>query len=294
MTRLPAAGLLAGILAALSGAFTHPARLVAADPPKGLRVFSAGHSFHVPMPDPLDQIAKAAGVSGHRVAGKQGIGGSTVAQHWNVPDDKDKARKALKTGEVDVLTLSPHANIPDDAIDKFVALMLEHNPNGRVTLQASWVPYDGFENQGKGFKNAQRDDADPVALRKSAAPWVTKIRDQAKAINDRHGKTVVLIVPTGEAVVRLRERVVKGEVPGIKKQSELFTDDLGHTRPAVAWLNGYCHFAVIYGRSPVGVPTPDAFKKSAGADADRLNRILQEVAWEAVLAEPMSGVKKSP
>lgn len=286
--RLPAAGALAGVLALLAGAF---APLAAADPPKGMRVFSAGHSFHMPMPDPLNEVARAAGVSGHKVAGRQGIGGSTVTQHWNTPDDKDKARKALKTGDVDVLTLSPHANIPDDAIDKFVALMLEHNPNGRVTLQASWVPYDAFEYVGKKFTNAQRDTADPATLRKSVAPWQTKIRDQAKAINDRHMKTVVLIVPSGEAVVRLRERVVKGEVPGVAKQSELFTDDLGHTKPVVAWLNAYCHFAVIYGRTPVGVPTPEAFKKQAGADADELTRVLQEVAWEAVTAEPMSGVK---
>jgi hypothetical protein len=293
MTRLPAAGVLAGLLVTLGG-LTSPARLVAADPPKGLRVFTAGHSFHMPMPDPLAQVAKAAGVSGHKIAGRHGIGGSTVTMHWDVPEAENKTRKAIKTGEVDVLTLSPHANIPDDAIDKFVALMLEHNPNGRVTLQASWVPYDSFENMGKGFTNAQRDSADPAAVRKAAAPWTTKIRDQARAINDRHKKTAVLVVPAGEAVVRLRERVVKGEVPGYTKQSELFTDPLGHTKPVVAWLNAYCHFAVIYGRTPVGIPTPEAFKKAFDADADKLTRVLQEVAWEAVLAEPMSGVKKEP
>src|SRR5207248_6305443 len=110
------------------------------------------------------------------------------------------------------------------------------------------------------FKNAQRDSADPEALRKAAAPWATKIRDQAKAINDRHKKTVVLIVPAGDAVIRLRERVSKGEAPGFAKQSELFTDELGHTKPVVAWLNGYCHFAVIYGRSPVGIPPADGLQ----------------------------------
>ena len=139
-----------------------------------------------------------------------------------------------------------------------------------------------------------RDKTDLNRLRKATEVWLKKIRDQAKAINDRHKKAVVLVVPAGEAVIRLRDRVAKGEVPGFKTQSELFTDDLGHTKPAVGWLTAYCHFAVIYGRTPVGLPTPEAFKKAAGADAEKLNRILQEVAWEAALAEPMSGVKKEP
>ena len=81
---------------------------------KGQRVFSAGHSFHMPMPGPLDQIAKSAKIEGHRIYGIQSLGGSTVTQHWNLADDKDKARKALKTGEVDVLTLSPHLLMPDE------------------------------------------------------------------------------------------------------------------------------------------------------------------------------------
>ena len=121
------------------------------EPIKGQRVFSAGHSFHMPMPGPLDQIAKAAKIDGHKIAGLQGLGGSTVTQHWNLPDEKDNARKALKTGKVDVLTLSPHLMMPDEAIDKFTALMLEHNPNGRVTIQASWYPFDHPPVAGKTF-----------------------------------------------------------------------------------------------------------------------------------------------
>ena len=41
--------------------------------------------------------AKAAKVEGHKVAGTQGLGGSTVKQHWDLPDEKDKCRKALIT-----------------------------------------------------------------------------------------------------------------------------------------------------------------------------------------------------
>ena len=289
MRRFPTA---VGLFAALI-ALTPPARqLAAADaPPKGQRVFTAGHSFHMPMPGPLAEIAKAAGIEGHKIAGTQGLGGSTVTQHWNLPDDKDKARKAIKAGRVDVLTLSPHLMVPDEAIDKFTALLLEHNPDGRVLIQASWYPFDGPPAAGKKFANADRDAADPAALRNTWSGWFGKLRAQAKALNEEHKKQVVFVVPVGDAVIRLRERVKAGEVPGYAKQSDLFTDPIGHGKPPVAWLNAYCQFAVIYGKNPVGLPTPAAFKKQAGDDADKLNRILQEAAWAAVVAEPMSGVK---
>src|SRR5438552_9663029 len=158
MSRPPvAAGLFAALVAALTGWLAPPAGHAAvADPPKTYRVFVTGHSFHMPRVEPFDQVAKAAKIDGYKLVGRQGLGGSTVIQHWNLPDDKDAARKAIKTGGVDVLTTAPNRTIPDEGIDKFAALLVENNPAGRLTVQASWYPFDGPENDGKGFKNAQR------------------------------------------------------------------------------------------------------------------------------------------
>lgn len=283
-------GLLLSVFAGLVGLLS-PSVVRSADPPKGARVFVTGHSFHMPMVDAFDQISKAAKIDGYKLVGRQGLGGSTVTQHWNLTDEKDQARKAIKSGNVDVLTTAPNRGIPDDGIDKFAALLAEHNPNGRITVQASWYPNDGPATDGKGFKNASRDAADPAALRKAWEPWVQRMRDQAKALNDKYKREMVVVVPVGDAVIRLRERVVKGEVPGFAKQSELFTDDLGHAKPPVGVLTAYCHFAVIYGRSPVGLPMPESLKRTLGADGEKMNKLLQEVAWDAVLAEPSSGVK---
>lgn len=264
------------------------------DAAKGQRVFTAGHSFHMPIVAPLAEIAKAAGVD-HKNAGTQSIGGSTVTQHWDLADDKNKARKALSAGEVDVLTLSPHFKLPDPAIDKFAALLLEHNPSGRMTVQVSWLLRDGVTD--RAFKNAARDDLKPEQIRALAAPYTENLRAQAKAINAQYAekfkRQVVFVVPSGEALTLLREKVAKGEVPGIAKPSELFRDDAGHTKEAVSLLNAYCHFAVIYGKTPVGLPTPAPFKKTGlGDNADKVNAILQEIAWQAVMAEPGSGVGK--
>ena len=262
-------------------------------PPHGLRVFTAGHSFHVPIIAPLAEMAAAGHIEKHVVAGRQMIGGSTVTQHWDLPDNKNSAKAALNKGEVDVLTLSPHFLMPDDAIDKFTDLLLAHNPNGRVTVQSSWVPRDGVILGA--FKNAQRDDADTAAIRANTAQFSQRVRDQVKAINDRLaakcGRQVVFEVPVGDAVARLREKVAKGEVPGIARQSELFGDDLGHGKEAVYLLAAYCHYAVIYGQNPTGLPVPSALKKAKlGQNTEKVNRILQEIAWAAVTEDPFTGV----
>jgi hypothetical protein len=253
-----------------------------------------GHSFHMPIAQPLDQMARAAGFEGHKIVGTQALGGSSVTQHWEKADNP--AKKALVSGEVDVLTVSPNGRvIPDPALEKFAELLLEHNPNGRLTVQASWAGADGQRGAG-GFKNADRDKAVPAELRKAWAPLTNKLCDQVKATNEKlsakHQRQVLFFVPVGEAVLQLRARVAKGEVPGVARQSDLFRDDLGHGQPPISVLNAYCHYAVIYGRSPVGLPVPDLLKKAElGEYTEKVNRILQEIAWEAVKGEPTSGVQ---
>src|SRR5206468_80662 len=119
--------------AALVALGLHPAAARTAQTPapapveKGQRVFVCGHSFHVFIAGPLGAMAKAAGYKDHTLVDTQFLGGSRTLQHWNLPDDKNKAKQALKTGKVDVLTLSPIQQ-PDEGVENFVKLGLEHNP----------------------------------------------------------------------------------------------------------------------------------------------------------------------
>src|SRR5437868_6864460 len=76
-------------------------------PPQGKRVFYASHSLMWYVPESLGALAAAGVIKDHKLAGLQKIGASKTLQHWNLPDEKNEAKKALKTGEVDVLVLSP-------------------------------------------------------------------------------------------------------------------------------------------------------------------------------------------
>ena len=109
-------------------AFTLGGSIAADSPsakPAGLRVFYTGHSFHMFVPPRVTQLAADAKINGHRHVGAQGIGGSRVIQHWDLADDKNRAKEALKTGEVDVFTMAAHLAIPDPGIDNFTAARIE-------------------------------------------------------------------------------------------------------------------------------------------------------------------------
>ena len=97
------------------------------------------------------------------------------------------------------------------------------------------------------------------------------------------------MVPVGQAVILLREAIIAGKAPGLTKQEQLFTDPLGHVGPPVMALNAYCHYAVIYRRNPAGLPTPSILGKTE--QKDELNKLLQEIAWQAVTEHPLSGVR---
>ncbi len=93
-------------------------------------------------------------------------------------------------------------------------------------------------------------------LRAAHAPYFQSMDELVRSLNQQAGHQAVFVVPVGQAVLALREKIIKGEAPGIARQSELFTDPLGHPRGQIQALATYCHFAVIYRRSPMGLPAP--------------------------------------
>lgn len=260
-----------------------PGAGIADQPAATLRVFYTGHSFHMFVPVIMERMVKTADVKEYKQAGKQGLGGSRVQQHWDLAEEKNQAKRALEKGDVDIFTMAPNVKMPDEGIDRFAELGLKHNPKMRFLVQESWVPGDGLEKRISN--NTQRDETNLAQLRSEQEKWRGQLEAQAQAINHKAGREAVRIVPAGDAVFKLRELVAAGKVPGIAKQSELFTDTIGHGKPPIQLVTAYCNFACITGRSPVGI------KMTETGISDELNALLQRIAWETVTAYPMSGVK---
>jgi hypothetical protein len=244
------------------------------------------------MPPILAELAKAAKTQGHEQVGQSSIGGSRIIQHWDVADEKNKAKELLKAGQVDVLTLSP-IHLPDPGIENFVKLATGSSSKVRITVQEFWLPFDIYDVTFK-LRPATVDHnlATGESLRKVHEPYFASMDQHVRDLNKQTGRQAVYIVPVGQAVIALREKIVAGEAPGLKTQEDLFTDALGHVKGHVMALNAYCHFAVIYRKSPVGLPVPAVLKTAKlGDDEAKLSALLQNLAWNAVIDHPLSGVK---
>ena len=333
--------------------------------PKGMRIFYASHSLMWDMPPVLTEAAEAYGIEGHTVLGIQRLGVSRTSQHWNLPDNKNQAKQALKAGNVDAFVMSP-IGMPDPGIDNFVKLGLEHNPNTKFYIQVSWPGMGLLDNNdmesmmggmrgggprgGRGGNTNTPPANTPANEPGAMAPSSRNVtfsfaalggapggrdsmrggfgggmfggnqdynktpeeiaginvrnnksaEEQAKQINEEVGKTVVYLIPTAQAHNALRVMIYNKEMPGMTDQGEVFRDFIGHPTAPVVAMNTYLHFAVLYQRSPVGLPQPTILKNPpAGLRTGwkdewkdpKLNTKLQELAWEIVSNYPPSGVK---
>ncbi len=264
-----------------------------ADPPKGQRVFFASHSGMRHVPDPLGELAESANIKGHKMVGIQMLRASKTTEHWELAEDKNQAKKALKAGEVDVFVMSP-IQFPDEGVENFVKFGLEHNPNMRFLVQITWGGGD-IDNQDfpKGVLAKVDREKTPDQLKKLYERNLTAAEAQADDINKKYGggKKVLFLVPSAQALVALRTRIAHKEVPGLTKQGELFNDAMSHPSAPLEALNTYLHYAVLYARSPVGLPMPGLLQRAKRAAWDeKLSRVLQELAWDTAVNYPYSGV----
>ncbi len=277
------------LLAAVAAAQEKP------DPDRGLRVFSAGHSFHPHLPSMLDEVAKSAGFTGHIIAGSSLAGGAKTETHWLIPDPSP-IKEALMASSVDVLTLAP-IHLPDDGIAKFTQFGSEHNRSLRVTIAESWLPFDEYQpayhNEPRILRPVTVDHnaATGDYLRRIHTPYFAEMDRTVAELNANLEREVAYVVPVGQAVIALREKIITGQAPGLKEQRDLFSDPEGNPEPALQILATYCHYAVIYRRNPSGLPVPAALVGFPAEEAAALNSLLQQIAWEAVTAHPLSGVK---
>lgn len=316
---LAATAFLASGCSSDGGVFQMAARDQATAPiEEGQKYVMATHSFNVfigptrrrgqePGPGPLAALAAEAGKDGHEALAVQMIGGSTPMQHWNQGDGVESeniAKAALREGGVDVFTMSPNAVMPEEGIDLFGDFLIETNPDARLMVQNSWNAWDGRGatpavggTGGGDFTNADRDDRtiaeidEWIASLHSPGGYLARLHDQLEGVNERAGRQMAYVVPSADAVYELRKETIRGAVPGITQQSELFADPIGHPREPVANLVTYVWFAAMYRESPVGLT---ALVNADDPTSAARERLLQQIAWNAVIEEPMSGVVGQP
>ena len=169
-------------------------------------------------------------------------------------------------------------------MENFTKLALEHNKNIRIIVQPIWLRWDVYEPTTKVPAKVDHNAITGEELRKRHAELFRKNDELVRELNQKYGKTVLYVAPAPQAVIALREKIIAGQAPGLKTQDDLFTDAVGHGKPPLMALVGYVNFAVIYRSNPIGLPVPAVLKKAKLGDQEqKLNRLLQELAWDAVV-----------
>ena len=127
--------------------------------------------------------------------------------------------------------------------------------------------------------------------------WEGELLSKAMAHGDTGGP--IYVIPAGQVLARFVRRLEGcGGLPGLKSREDLFgLDDKGkrdpiHLNDQGNYLVALTHYAVLYQRSPIGLPHRMrlADGRTAVPPSDEVARVMQEVVWEVVTSYPKTGV----
>jgi len=271
-------------------------------PPEGpLRVYHLGHSLvGRDMPAMLAQLA----APGHRYELQLGWG-TSLKEHWEpelpingfeAENDTPRfrpAREAIASGDYDAVVLTEMVELRDAIryhdsaryLAKWAELARDASDETRVYLYETWHPLDTPDGW------LARLDADLEHL------WENKV-----LLPDLAGGGAarpIHVIPAGQAMARFVRAVeAQGGVDNIRTRQDLFRrDETGgldpiHLNDLGNYLVALTHYAVLYGRSPVGLPRQltRADGTPATAPGPEAARLMQDSVWQAVTTYPKTGV----
>ena len=261
------------------------------------RVFHVGHSLvNHDMPRMLEQVALEAGRD-HAYA-VQIINGANLQWQWNnsASAEGEDARAVLPQGNHDVLVITEAVPLDnhltwsdtEEFAGRFHALAVDANPDVRVFLYETWHCILSGTSTGCDW-----DDGDDVPWRERLTQDAARWQGIADHVNANHEGPEMRIIPAGQAMAVLHDRIAEGGVYGLDDISQIFLDDI-HLTAIGNYFVAMVHYASIYRRSPVGLPvqTTDRWETPYEAPLEPLAWSLQEIAWEVVSGDPAYGVAR--
>jgi hypothetical protein len=260
------------------------------------RVFHLGHSLvGRDMPAMLSQLG------GHGYNSQLGWGAS-LQQHWDgdVPGMAEEnasvafraAREALAGGEYDAVVLTEMVELRDairyhdsaQALADWAMLARSGNAKAAVYLYETWHRTD----DPVGW--AARIAADGPAL------WQGELLAGAMA---DPAVGVIYVIPGGPVLAEVAAEIAAGRVPGMESRDALFAVadgkvDTIHLSDHGNYIIALTHYAVLYHRSPVGLPhdLTRADGRPMAAMSQATARALQEMVWKVVSGYPFTGIAK--
>lgn len=266
-----------------------------------LRIVGTGHSFMAPGYRTLPQICQAAGFDQPLLTHTGGgVTGSTrykweqengIFQFDGQPIPKLMA--SIANAEWDAMMWGPYFHDRIEFYQCWIDFCLKYNPDMKFFLSDAWPQL--YQLEEKPETEAFFTEAVIEKMGRERHGGYAKL---VEALREQYSERI-FILPTSDAMVLAAKRFLRGELPqveglhsavGEKEERALWRDELGHLGPGFDRLEGYVFYATLYGRSPVLIEEPIPFRGSSAFPGPELDGIFREIAWQAVIGNPLSGV----
>jgi hypothetical protein len=266
-----------------------------------LRIVGTGHSFMAPGYKTFPSIVRAAGFKQPPLLTHTG-GGITGSARYKWEQENGifqfdgnptpKLLASIANAEWDVMMWGPYFHDRPAYYSCWIDFCLKYNPQMKFYLADAWPQLDQL-------------DKIPTSEDELTADTFVRMGREKNAINSKLIGTLnekypgkVFVLPTCDAMVLAVQYYHRGELPGVegihayvgKRERSLWRDRLGHLGPGFGHLEGYVFYATIYGRSPELIDGDIRLAGSPGFPSRELDRVFRQIAWQAVVNNPLSGV----
>ena len=194
----------------------------------------------------------------------------------------------------------PRGDVVQTLMDaqELVDMALAARPAARTFFYEPWHCINSGTDAGCAWDNGSatrnRRWVDRVAA--DGDMW----RDVVRQINSAMPASAepMRFVPAATALAEAVTEARAGRVPGFSDIADFFIDDI-HPNAYGLYVVACVHYAVLYGRAPVGQPVNVTGRwgdpEFGGSDRPapltaQSARALQQIAWDVARAEPLTGV----
>lgn len=303
--------------------FLTPALQAAEPSPSTLRVYFIGNSV-TDIIGYRQLVAMAETRQQKLVWGRQMIPGAPLSWIHDHIDSGfseppfGKSTQAFSEFEWDILSLQPFdralygttpSGKPDGDVQMsqvFIEMAVKKSPDIQVYIYSRWPR---LTRNGKGFsydKNAFDPTANKVDLAKLGEiddfsdrwnqKWKGGITNETrdyfeKAVlelrkNMPNLKKPVLLVPVGDVMNALHQKMKAGEIPGFTSIYETYADGI-HLNNIGRFIVGTTYYTTLFKTDPTGLSSVP-YK----VDNPEIVKIIQQTAWKIVSEHPHAGIHK--
>ena len=252
-----------------------------------------GHSLVGPDMPRMVQAAAAAG-GGTATVHAQIINGAPLVYNWQNGAGAQgvNARDVLPSGFYDVVVMTEAVPLTNHLtwsntstyVRNYYDLAVSNNPDARVYIYESWHSI----NSGLGI-DIPWDNEDHIPWRQRLENDIVRWQGIVDDVNATlaPGQPEIMLIPAGQAMALLHDRIEAGQVPGLTSIRDIFSDDI-HLNHLGNYFLTMVQYATIYGDDPANLPQTLAGITGTGNAA--LADALQDIAWTVVSTYDGSGV----